>query len=157
MDTDSFIINKRFYDDIADDVDERLDTSNYECDRSLSTGKNKDELGGKILTEFVALRAKAYSYLMNDNIEVKKAKGTKKCILKRMLKFLDYKDCLLCDEIILKSQRRYKSEAHNVYTEKINKIALSSNNDKKLQTDEGITTYPYGYKHWKSMQNKDTK
>ena len=49
----------------------------------------KDELGGKIMTELVALRAKTYSYLMDDNIEVKKGKGTKKCVIKRILKFLN--------------------------------------------------------------------
>ena len=64
-----------------------------------------------------------------------------------MLKSNDYKDCLLNDEIILKSQQRFKSEAHNVYTKEINKIALSSDGDKRLQTHDRITTYPYGYKH----------
>ena len=63
-----------------------------------------------------------------------KAKGTKKCVIKQILKFSDYKDCLFKNEIILKSQRRFKSEAHNVYTEEMNKIALSSNDDKRLQT-----------------------
>ena len=52
--------------------------------------------------------------------------------MKRMLKLLDYKDCLLNNEIILKSQQRFKSETHNVYTEEVNKIALSSNDDKRL-------------------------
>ena len=55
----------------------------------------KDELGGKIMTEFVALRSKTYSYLMDDESEAKKAKGTKKYVIKRRLKFNDYKDCLL--------------------------------------------------------------
>ena len=58
----------------------------------------------------------------------------KKCVIKQRLKFNDDKDCLLNNEIILKSQQRLKSEAHNVYTEKINKIALSSNDDNRLQT-----------------------
>ena len=78
----------------------------------------KDESGGKIMTEFVALRPKTYSYSMDDDSEAKKTKGTKKCVIKRMLKFNDYKYCLLSDEIILKSQQRFKSELHNVYTEK---------------------------------------
>ena len=73
------------------------------------------------------------------------------------MKFNDYKNCLLNNEIILKSQQRFNSEAHNVYTEKINKIALSSNDDKRLQTHDRIKTYPYGYKHWESMQNKIVK
>ena len=111
MDTDSFVMNIKaedFYKDIANDVEERFDTSNYEVNRPLSTGKNKkviglmkDKLGGKIITEFVTLRSKTYSYLINDCKEDKKAKGTKKCVIKRMIKFNDYKNCLLKDEVIL--------------------------------------------------------
>ena len=76
MDTDSLVMNIKtndFYKDISYDVDKRLDTSNYECNRPLLTGKNKkviglmkDELGGKIITEFVTLRPKTYSYLADD-------------------------------------------------------------------------------------------
>ena len=107
-------------------------------------GLMKDELGGKIVAEFVALRPKTYSYLRDDCEEDKKAKGTKKCVIKRRLKFNDYKDCLLNNQIVLKSQQRFKNERHDVYTEEINKIALSSNDDKRLQTFDGITLYPYG-------------
>ena len=151
MDTDSFII--QFYEDITNDVEKRFDTSNYEVDRPLPKGKNKkviglmkDELGGKIITEFVALRSKTYSYLTGDCKEDKKAKGTNKCVIKRVIKFNDYKDCLLNDKVVLKSQQRFKSERQDVYTENINKIALSSSNDKRLPTFDEITTYPYGYK-----------
>ena len=98
----------------------------------------KDELGGKIITEFVALRPKGYSYLTDDDKNVKKAKGTK-----RVLKFNDCKDCLFKNEIMLKSQQRFKSDAHCVYTKDVNKIALSSNNDKRLHTSDIIRTYPY--------------
>ena len=90
----------------------------------------KDELGEKIMTDCCALRPKTSSYLMDDGGNDKKAKGTKKCVIKRRLKFNYCKDCLLNNEIILKSQQRFKSEAHNEYTEEINKIALSSNYDK---------------------------
>ena len=58
--------------------------------------------------------------------------------------FEDYKDCLLNDKIILKSQQRFKSVYHEVYTVKINKIALSSNDNKRSQTFDRVTTYPYG-------------
>ena len=149
MDTDSFIVHiktNHFYKDIANDVEKRFDTSNYEGNRRLSTGKNKkviglmkDELGGKIMTEFVALRPKTYSYITDDCEEDKKPKGIKKCVIKRMLKFYDYKYCLKNNAIILKSQQGFKSEGHE-----INKIALSSNDDKRFQTFDGITTYPYG-------------
>ena len=146
-----YIKTKDFYTDIADGIEKRFDTSNYEINRPLPTGKNKkviglmkDELGGKIMTEFVALRPKACSYLMGDGGGDKKAKGTKKCAIKRRLKFNDYKDSLLNNEIILKSQQRFKSERHDVYTEEINKITLSSNDDKRLQNFDRITSYPYG-------------
>ena len=54
----------------------------------------KYELSGKIMIEFVGLRAKTYSYLIDDSSEDKKAKGTKKCVIKRKLKFENYKNCL---------------------------------------------------------------
>ena len=81
---------------------------------------------------------------MGDGNSDRKAKGTKKCVIKRRLKFNNCKDCLLNNEIILKSQQRFKSEAHNVYTKEINKTVLSSNDDKRLQTFDKITSYPYG-------------
>ena len=156
MDTDSFkmpIKTEDFNKDIANDVEKRFDTSNYEVDRPLPTGKNKkviglmnDELGGKIMTEFVALGSKTYAYLTDDCKEDKKAKGTKKCVIKRVIKFNDYKDCLFNHKVVLKSQQRLKSERHDVYTENVNKIALSNNDDKRLLTFDKITTYPYGYK-----------
>ena len=104
MDTDSFMMHIKtedFYKYIADDVEKRFDTSNYEVNRPLPAGKNKKviglmkELGGKIMKESVALRLKTYSYLMDDGGGDKKGKGTKKCVIKRRRKFNDYKDFLL--------------------------------------------------------------
>ena len=69
---------------------------------------------------------------MNDNTENKKAKGKKKCVIKRRILFKNYIDCLLNNKIILQSQQRFKSDYHNVYTEKINEITLISNDDKRL-------------------------
>ena len=106
----------------------------------------KDELGGKIITEFVALRPKTYSYLTDDYKEDKKAKGTKKYVLKRMIKFNDYKNCLLNGEVVLKLQQRFRSKGHDVYTENVNKKALSSNDEKRIVSSDKITSYPYGYK-----------
>ena len=109
MDTDSFIVYIKtddIYKDIAEDVGTKFDTSNYklECnyiERPLPKGKNKRviglmkyELGGKIMTKFVGLRVKNYSYLIDDGGEDKKAKSTKKCVIKRKLKFESYKNCL---------------------------------------------------------------
>ena len=95
------------------------------------------------MTELIALRAKAYAYLKEDGSDHKKAKLTKKCLIKHQLIFENNKDCLFNDKIILKSQQRFKSDCHEVYTEEINKIALSSNDDKRLQTFDKITMYPY--------------
>ena len=95
MDTDSFIVHVKtddIYKYIAEDVETRFETLNFEIDRPLLKGKNKkvtglmkDELGGQIMKEFVGLRAKKYSYLKDNNDEDKKAKGTKKCVKKRKL------------------------------------------------------------------------
>ena len=63
-----------------------------------------------------------------------------------MIKFDDYKNCLLKGEAILKSQQRFISKEHDVYTENINKIALSSNDDKRIVSSDKIASYPYGYK-----------
>ena len=103
-------------------------------------GLMKDELAGRIIREFVALTPKTYSYLTDDCREDKKAKVTKKCVIKRMIKFDDYKKCLLNDEVVLKSQQRFKSKVHDVYTENINIIALSSNDDKRLIASDKITS-----------------
>ena len=106
----------------------------------------KDELGGKIITEFVTLRPKIYLFLTDDGKDDKKAKGTKKCVIKKMIKFNDYEKCLLNDEVILKSQQRFISKKHDVYTENINQIALSNNDDKRIVSWNKITSDPYGYK-----------
>ena len=160
MDTDSFIMHiktKYFYKDSANDVEKRFDTSNYEINRPLPTRKNnnvnglmKDELGEKIITEFVGLIPKTYSYLTDDCKEDKKARGT----IKQRLQFNDYKDCLLNNEIILKSQLKFESERHDVYTEEVNKIALSSNDDKRMQTFVRITSYPYGTSAGKAFKTE---
>ena len=77
-------------------------------------------------------------------VNIKKLKEQKKCVIKREIMFENYKDSLFNDKIISKSQQKFKSDHHKVYTEEINKIALSSNDDKRIQTFDKITTYPYG-------------
>ena len=152
-----------YYEDVADGVEKWFETSNYDENdkRPLPVGKNKeviglfkDELGGNIMIEFIGLKAKTYAHLMDDDNEHKKPKGTKKCVIKRRLMVKNYKDCLFNDKIILKSQQRFKSDYHNVYTEQINKIALSSNDDKRLQTFDKITTYPYGTNAFKVCESE---
>ena len=102
MDIDSFIAHVKTNDiciDIAEDVETRFDNSNYEIDRLLSMGKNKqviglmkDELGGQIMKKFVRLRAKTCTYLKDNDAEYKKAKGTKTWVVKGVFKFRDYKN-----------------------------------------------------------------
>ena len=114
MDTDSFVYHiktKDFYADIVHDVQTRFDTSGYIPDRPLPIGLNKkviglmkDELGGKIMTEFVALRSKLYSYKKLDGSEDKKCKGIKKCVFKKTLTFEEYKNCLFNDSMEYRSQ-----------------------------------------------------
>ena len=165
-DTDSFIIHiktEESFGDISNDVERWVDTSNYDKNdkRPLPMRKNKkvprlfkDELGGKIMTEVVALRPKTYAYFIDvydddDDYEKskiinKKARGTKKYVIKQKLMFENYKDCLFNNKTIYRLQERSKSYYHNMYTEKINKIALSSNDEKRLQTSDSAITYPYG-------------
>ena len=153
QDTDSFIIyikTEDFFEDISSDVERWFDTSNYDKKdkKPLPIGKNKkvpglfkDELGGKIMTEVVALRPKAYAYLDDDVNEHKKTKGTKMCAVKQKLTFQNSKNCLFNNKTVHRSQERFKSYNHDVYTEEINRIALNNNDDKRLQTFDGITTF----------------
>ena len=155
-DTDSFIIyikTKDFFEDISNDVERWFDTSNYDKNdkRPLPIGKNKkvpglfkDELGGEIMTEVVSLRPKAYAYIDDGGSEHKKDKGTKKCVIKQKIMFENFKDCLFNNKTFYRSQQIFKSYNHDVYTEKVNKIALKCNDDERLQTSDRITTYPYG-------------
>ena len=156
MDTDSFIIHietEDFYKDIANDVKRWFDTSGYDKNdkRPLPIGMNKniigmlkDELNRKIIKKFCGPRSKTYAYKMDDDIEKKKAKGTKKCVIKRRIKFDDYTDSLFNSKTILRPQQRFRSDNHTVHKEEINKAAITSNDDKRLQTYDKITTYQHG-------------
>ena len=180
MDTDNFVIDiltEDFYKDIANDVERWFDTSNYDenktgkrllliCMNTNVLGLFKDELGGKIMTEFVGIRPKTYAYLINgynnccydkEKIINKKANGTKKCVIKRRLMFENYTDSLFNNKIILKSQQTFKSDHHDVYTVKNNKIALSSNDDKRLQTFDKTATYPRGTNAFKVCKSEMLK
>ena len=87
-----------------------------------------------MIIEFVALRPKAYGYLDDYGNDHKKAKGTKKCVIKQKLMFHNFKDCLFHNKNIYRSQQRFKSYNHDVYTEEVTKTALSANDDKRLPT-----------------------
>ena len=155
-DTDSFIIDiktEEFFQDISNDVEKWFGTSNHDKNDKISLliGKNKkvpslfkDELGGKIITEFVALRPKAYAILDDYGNDYKKAKGTRKCVIKQKLIFQNFKDCLFDNKNVYRSQQICKCYNHDVYTEEVNKRSLSINDDKKLHKSDMITIYPYG-------------
>ena len=166
MDTDNFIVHietEDFYEDIASNVDKWFDTSAYNEDnnRPLPIGKNKkvigkfkDEMNGKIMIENYNARAKTYAFKLDDDKETKRAKGTKKCVIKKDLTFENYKESVFKNKIIMRSQLRFKSDHHNVYTVEINKIAISSNDDKRLQTIDEITTYPIGTNAFKVCESE---
>ena len=129
MNTDSFIVyieTDDIYNDIAEDVGTRFDISNYKLDRPLPKGKNKkvtglmkDELVGKIMTYFVGLRAKTCSYLIDDGSEDKKVKGTKMCVIKRKLKFENYKNCLEATQL--------ENKINHLEKNKINRDSINKN------------------------------
>ena len=158
MDTDSFVYEietKDFYRDIAKDVEKRFDTSGYSKDenRPLPIRENKkviglmkDELGGKIMTEFVALRVKMYAYRKIDKeVEEKRCKGTKKCVVSEGLTFDDYKTCLFDGKTIYRGQMLFENKKHEVYTVSKHKIALNRDDDKRLVQADGITTLAREY------------
>ena len=91
---------------------------------------------------------------MNDDSEKKKAKGIKKCVIKHRLMFENYKDSLFNNKTIVQSKQRFKSDHHDVYTDEVNKTALSSNDDKILQTFDRVTTYPYGTNAFKVCESE---
>ena len=154
-DTDSFIIyikTEGFFEDISNDVGKWFDTFNYDRNdkRTFLMNKNKkvpglfkDELGAKIIIEVAAIRPKTYAYLTDDGSKHKKAKRTKKCVTKCKIMSESYIDCLLNNKDVYRSQQRFKSYNHDFYTEEVNKAVLISNDDKRLQTYDKITTYPY--------------
>ena len=156
MNTDSLVYDIKtedFYEDISDDVPARFDTSGYCPNRPLPVGLNKkviglmkDELGGKIMTEFVALRPKLYSKYKLDGSEDKKCKGIKKCVVKKTLTFEDYKACLFNDSTEYRSQLMFRSAKHEVHTIEVNKVTLNREDDKRISRKDGISTFARGHK-----------
>ena len=142
-DTDSFmyeIETEDFYKDIAGDVKDRFDTSDYPENHpsGIPTGINKkvlgmmkDEAAGKIIKEFVGLRSKLYSFIMDDGGETKKCKGIKKQVVESSIRHEHYKTCLTTGKELLRKQNILRSYNHEVYTEEVNKVALSALDDKR--------------------------
>ena len=111
-------------------------------------GMFKDEAGGKQILEFVGLRAKFYSNRIKD-LEEKKCKGVKKSVVKKTIEFEDYKKCLLGGKEIHRTMNIIKSHQHEVYSERVNKVALSGEDDKRLILKDGIHTLAHG--HYKAF------
>ena len=155
-DTDSLVYRIKtedFYAGIVDDVLARFDTSGYIPDRPLPIGLNrkviglmKDELRGKIMTEFVALGTKLCSYKKLDGSEDKKCKGIKKCIVKKTLTFEDYKTCLFNNSTEYRSQLMFRSSKHEVRTIEVNKVVLNRDDDKRISKKDGISTFVGSHK-----------
>ena len=155
-DTDSLmyeIETEDFYTDIANDVDKWFDTSDYPNDHpsGIRTGINKkvigkfkDEACGKQIEEFVGLRAKLYSYKMTGE-DHKKCKGIKKNIIKKAITHDDYKECLFSKREEMRKMVIIRSEKHELYTQQINKVALSAEDDKRIIMEDRISTLAYGH------------
>ena len=156
-DTDSLmceIQTEDFYNDISGDVWDRFDTSDYPENHpsGIPTGINKkvlgmfkDETAGKIIKEFVGLRAKLYSYKMEEGEENKRCKGVKRQVVENTITHEDYKTCLLTGKEILRKQNILRSYEHEVYTEEVNKIALSLADDKRHILSDGVHTLAWGH------------
>ena len=151
-DTDSLmyeIQTEDFYNDISADVENRFDTSDYPKNHpsGIPSGFNKkvigmfkDEVGGKVIDEFVGLRAKLYSYKMLEGKESKKCKGVKKSVVKKSIEHEDYKKCLFTGKEQLRKMNVIRSHMHEVYTEEVNKIALSPSDDTRYILEDQVHT-----------------
>ena len=164
-DTDSFLFEiqtKDFYNDIAEDVKDRFDTSDYPEGHpsGIPTGINKkvlgmfkDEAAGKTIKEFVGLRAKLYSYKMDEGKENKRCKGIKKAVVKKSITHEDYKTCLTTGKEQLRRQNIIRSYDHVLYTEEVNKIALSAADDKRYLLKDSFDTLAWGHYKIKDLEN----
>ncbi|XP_031785148.1 uncharacterized protein LOC116417229 [Nasonia vitripennis] len=154
-DTDSLIYE-------VDDVDmykimkedlHKFDTSDYKENNQFGIprvnkkvpGLMKDECNGKIMTEFIGLRSKMYSILIDGSETVKKAKGIKSSVVKKTITFEDYRKCLEEQIIVKREQCNIRSKLHIVHTEKQNKIALSPHDDKRYLLPHSTDTLPWGH------------
>ena len=164
-DTDSFLYEiqtEDFYKDISGDVKDRFDTSDYPEGHpsGIPTGVNKkvlgmfkDEAAGKNIKEFVGLRAKLYSYKMEEGKENKKCKGIKKAVVEKSITHEDYKTCLETGKEQLRRQNIIRSYEHTLYTEEINKVALSAADDKRYLLKDSYDTLAWGHYKIKEMEN----
>ena len=156
-DTDSFLYEiqtEDFYKDISEDVKDKFDTSDYPENHpsGIPTGINKkvlgmfkDEVAGKNIKEFVGLRAKLYSFKTEDEEEKKKCKGIKKAVVAKSISHEDYKTCLQTGKEQLRKQTIIRSYEHEIYTEEVNKVALSAEDDKRYLLKDSYDTLAWGH------------
>ena len=142
-----------FYKDINPELEKLFDTSDYPANHpsEIKTGTFKDEAGGKQIVGFVGLRATLYSYKMLDGSEDKKCKGVTKNVTKRNIKFDDYRECLFSMKEQHRKMNVIRSHCHEICTEEINKIALSSDDYKRVIMADGIHTLSYGLTNFKKI------
>ena len=155
-DTDSLIYEIKGQDvyQIMKDNIERFDTSDYHPDNMYELplvnkkipGLMKDECNGKIVTEFIGLRSKMYCLQVENQDYVKKAKGVKSEVIKRTIDSGHFRDCLFNSNQIYRDQCKISSKYHKMYTEKFNKLALSSYDDKRFLLNKSTDTLPWGHK-----------
>ena len=160
-DTDSLMLEietEDFFADIAGDVKKWFDTNNYSkelaaergvpifAENNKKIGLMKDECDGKIMTEFVALRPKLYSFLTEDGGK-QKAKGVKKCMIKKSLRHENFVRCLKTGNSQMRKQSIFRSRDHHIFTENMTKIALCARDDKRTILKDGISTLALG--HWR--------
>ena len=156
-DTDSFLYEiqtEDFYKDISGDVKDRFDTSEYPKGHpsGIPTGINKkvlgmfkDEAEGKVIKEFVGLRAKLYSFKTEEGEENKKCKGIKKAVVAKSIRHENYKTCLQNGKEQLRRQTIIRSYEHDLYLEEVNKIALSAADDKRYLLKDSFDTLAWGH------------
>ena len=154
-DTDSFVFSietEDIYRDFNTVFSDKMDLSNYPLNHPIfdnrfekEIGKFKDEMGGKIITEFIALKAKLYSVAFEKNQEKVTAKGVQRSVIKKSIHHSHYKKCLLENEIFATNSRRIMSKSHEIKTIKQSKMVFTPFDDKKFILDNGIDSLPFGH------------
>ena len=105
----------------------------------------KDKAGGKIIAEFVGLHAKSYAFDMEGD-EFKKCKDVKKYVVNKEITLNDYKNCLFSGRLQVRPMNVIRSHHHEVFTEQVNKIALSADDDKRIILPDRINTLAHGFR-----------
>lgn len=165
-DTDSLIyeiVTDDYYHDIRDDLDQFYDTSDYSDEKlkkfNLKSvnkkvlGKFKDEMGGKLILEFIGLRAKSYCLLTENDVEIRRQKGISRSVVEKDLTNSDYRTCLYNKTNVFISQYVFKSEKHVLRTQLIHKLALCPFDDKRYLIPNSVCTLPWYHKNIEMIEN----